>query len=58
MCRDLDAKSNTAIVKHFNSIFLDEGLIHRERWLPRNGMIERLREKYELAFFTGRTSGS
>jgi len=23
-----------AVVDHFNRLFLDEGLIHRERWIP------------------------
>jgi HAD superfamily hydrolase (TIGR01548 family) len=56
MCRDLGCEIEyPAIVQHFNSIFLDEGLIHRERWLPRDGMLERLSEKYELAIFTGRS---
>jgi HAD superfamily hydrolase (TIGR01548 family) len=55
MCSDLGCQIEyPAIVKHFNSIFLDEGLIHRERWLPKNGMLQRLSEKYDLAIFTGR----
>jgi HAD superfamily phosphatase len=55
MCRDLGCEIDYSdIVQHFNSIFLDEGLIHRERWLPKNGMLDRLSEKYELAIFTGR----
>jgi HAD superfamily hydrolase (TIGR01548 family) len=57
MCRDLGYEIEySAIVEHFNSIFLDQGLIHRERWLPKDGMIERLSEKYELAIFTGRSA--
>ena len=31
-------------------------MIHRERWLPRNGFLERLGERFELAIFTGRTT--
>ena len=55
ICRDLGCEVEyPAIVKHFNFVFLDEGLIHRERWLPKDGMLERLSEKYELAIFTGR----
>ena len=56
MCRDLGCEIEYPdIIQHFNSIFLDEGLIHRERWLPRAGMLDRLSEKYELAIFTGRS---
>ena len=42
-------------MKYFNHLFLDQGLIHRERWLPRNGLLDRLAGKFELAIFTGRT---
>ncbi len=41
----------------FQSVFLgqnNDGLILREKWIPANGLLERLREKYELAIFTGR----
>jgi phosphoglycolate phosphatase-like HAD superfamily hydrolase len=56
MCSDLGCEiAYTDIVQHFNSVFLDEGLIHRERWLPKDGTLERLSEKYELAIFTGRS---
>lgn len=44
-----------AVVQHFNSLFLDGGLIHRERWIPMPGWLERLEQKYELAIFTGRS---
>ena len=44
------------IVDYFNWLFLEQGLIHRERWLPRNGLLERLSDKFELAIFTGRTT--
>ena len=44
------------VVDYFNWLFLEQGLIHRERWLPRNGLLERLSEKFELAIFTGRTT--
>ena len=43
------------VVKYFNHLFLDEGMIHRERWLPRDGLLDRLAGKFELAIFTGRT---
>ncbi len=55
MCSDLGCEIEyCAIVEYFNSIFLDEGLIHRECWLPKDGMLDRLSRKYELAIFTGR----
>jgi len=44
------------IVEYFNQLFLGEGLIHRERWLPRNGLLDRLADKFELAIFTGRNT--
>ena len=43
------------VVDYFNHLFLGEGLIHRERWLPRNGLLEELGERFDLAIFTGRT---
>ena len=45
------------VVEYFNQIFLGDngdGLIQRERWFPQTGLLERLREKYGLAIFTGR----
>ena len=45
-----------AVVAYFNRLFLDQGLIHRERWLPRPGLIEELAERYILAIFTGRNT--
>jgi HAD superfamily phosphatase len=44
------------VVDRFNDFFLNQGLIHRERWLPRSGLLESLRERFELAIFTGRTT--
>ena len=32
----------------------NNGLIARERWLPREGLLERLSERFRLALFTGR----
>ena len=32
----------------------NDGLIARERWLPRNGLLERLSQRFRLALFTGR----
>src|ERR1700716_1197928 len=45
------------VVNVFNDIFLGEngdGLITRERWLPKPGLLERLAERYTLGIFTGR----
>ena len=45
------------IVEYFNEIFLGEngdGLIRFERWMPRDGLLERLSEQAKLAIFTGR----
>ena len=45
------------VVDYFNKIFLGQngdGLIQREKWLPKPGLLQRLREKAQLAIFTGR----
>jgi HAD superfamily phosphatase len=45
------------VVEYFNRIFLGEngdGLIQREEWMPRPGLLERLSERATLAIFTGR----
>jgi HAD superfamily hydrolase (TIGR01548 family) len=46
------------VVEKFNQLFLGEngrpGLITRERWIARPGLLERLSENYHLAIFTGR----
>ena len=45
------------VVEYFNEIFLGEngdGLIRFERWMPRDGLLERLSEQATLAIFTGR----
>ena len=31
-------------------------MIHHERWLPRDGFLDRLAEKFDFAIFTGRTT--
>jgi HAD superfamily phosphatase len=52
----LDADYN-AVVQHFQSIFHgngSDGLILRERWIARAGLLERLSERFQLAVFTGR----
>ena len=46
-----------AVVKYFQSIFHgdgSDGLIMRERWIARAGLLERLSERFQLALFTGR----
>jgi len=45
------------VVDYFNEIFIGkngDGLIQRESWFPKAGLLERLRERFELAIFTGR----
>ncbi len=45
------------VINRFNTLFLGnngDGLITREVWLPRTGMLERLQQHATLAIFTGR----
>ncbi len=57
ICRDLGVDvPYSKVVDYFNWLFLEQGLIHRERWIPRAGLLDRLDEKFELAIFTGRTT--
>ena len=45
------------VVDYFNEIFIGkngDGLIQREQWFPKAGLLERLRERFDLAIFTGR----
>jgi len=45
------------VKRHFQSIFLGngtDGLILRERWVAREGTLERLNEQFRFAVFTGR----
>ena len=47
------------VVEQFNIFFLGpkgdgDGLIQREGWFPKSGLLERLSERYELAIYTGR----
>jgi HAD superfamily phosphatase len=37
-------------------LFLNKGLINRERWIPQDGLLDRLAERFELAIFTGRST--
>ena len=57
ICADFGVRvSYGDVVEYFNYLFLDQGMIHRERWLPRDGLIERLAGRFELAIYTGRTT--
>jgi HAD superfamily phosphatase len=57
ICHDLGVEIPYAtIVEYFNYLFLDQGMIHRERWIPRDGFLDRLGERFEFAIFTGRTT--
>ena len=57
ICRDLGVDvPYRSVVEYFNQLFLGDGLIHRERWLPRDGLLDRLAERFEFAIFTGRTT--
>jgi HAD superfamily hydrolase (TIGR01548 family) len=45
------------VVEEFNKLFFgtnNDGLISRESWFPKPGLLERLSKTYELALFTGR----
>jgi HAD superfamily hydrolase (TIGR01548 family) len=45
------------VVAYFNRVFMGEnadGLILRERWMPKPGLLERLAQRATLAIFTGR----
>jgi HAD superfamily phosphatase len=45
------------LVNHYLRVFLGgnhDGLILREKWIPRPGLLESLGERYRLAIFTGR----
>ena len=59
ICRDLgvevDIPPRGGILQR---LFLAKGLIHRERWLPRERTSRNLSERFDLAIFTGRNAGS
>jgi HAD superfamily phosphatase len=45
------------VIDYFNEIFIGkngDGLIQREHWFPKAGLLERLRQRFALAIFTGR----
>jgi phosphoglycolate phosphatase-like HAD superfamily hydrolase len=57
ICHDLGVDlPYSDVVEYFNYLFLDQGMIHRERWLPRDGLLDRLGERFDFAIFTGRTT--
>lgn len=57
ICRDLGVEvAYESIVEAFVDLFINQGLIHRERWIPQDGLLDRLSERYELAIFTGRST--
>jgi HAD superfamily hydrolase (TIGR01548 family) len=47
-----------AVVTEFNRLFVGEdgreGLVRRERWIARDGLLERLANRFQFAIFTGR----
>lgn len=58
MIQDLGVNVEYAtVVDYFNRVFLGEngnGLILREQWMPRQGLLENLSRRAALAIFTGR----
>ena len=58
LCQDLGVEvPYQAVIDRFNAIFLGpnyDGLILKEQWMPRNGLLERLSQTYQLSIFTGR----
>src|SRR5262249_2731382 len=58
MIRDQGVEADyNSVVHYFQSIFHgdgSDGLILRERWIAREGLLERLNENFQLALFTGR----
>jgi HAD superfamily phosphatase len=54
MCSDLGCDVGyERVAEYFNSIFYG-GLMLRERWIPRNGLLDSLAASHGLAIFTGR----
>jgi len=59
LCRDFGVEvPYDTVVEHFCAIFFgprgDDGLIAREVWLPRPGLLNMLAARFSLAIFTGR----
>jgi len=56
ICADLGVEVEyQTVVEYFNDLFLNQGMIDRERWLPRNGFFDSLCPRFDLAIFTGRS---
>lgn len=59
LCRDHGVElPYQTVVDYFCAIFFGEnndGFISREKWIPRDGLLERLAAQYRLAIFTGRS---
>jgi HAD superfamily phosphatase len=58
IAQDLGAEVDYgAVVDYFNQIFIGQngdGLIQRESWFPEPNLLDRLKERFGLAIFTGR----
>ena len=59
ICADLGVTVPYDVVaKHFCELFFgpngDDGLVSREVWVPKDGLLESLAQRYRLAIFTGR----
>jgi HAD superfamily phosphatase len=58
MAADLGVEVDyNTVVDHFQKLFLGDGtngLILRERWISRDGMLDRLARRLDLAVYTGR----
>lgn len=59
ICSDLGVEvPYETVTTYFCDIFFgpggDDGLISREVWIPRSGLLESLAEKFQIAIFTGR----
>jgi HAD superfamily hydrolase (TIGR01548 family) len=57
ICSDLGVEvPYESVVETFNDLFLNKGMIHRERWIARDGLLDWLAQKGDLAIFTGRST--
>ena len=57
ICHDLGSSiAFESIVETFNDLFITQGYINRERWIPEKGLLDRLAERFELGIFTGRST--
>ena len=54
ICRDLGVTLEYGeVVRVFNELFFGE-YMQREKWLPKDGLLDRLSSRYSLYVFTGR----